>query len=70
MIEHAEFRGKFFIKIRKDGTILLPSKLNWNPGDVLELSEYGFAGKAILSHLQNEGYMRRTMAEREKETPE
>ena len=66
MSDHVDFRGKFFLRVRKDGTILLPRKLKWIPGDMIELSEYGFAGRAILSHLQNEGYMRRAMVKAEK----
>ena len=70
MAELTDFRGVFFIKIRKDGTILLPREWNWNPGDMLELKGYGFTGRVIVSHLINESFFRKKIAELESKQTE
>ena len=59
--EETDFRGVFLIKIRKDGTILLPQDLQWNPGDMLELKGYGFPDSIFISHLKNESLMRKRL---------
>jgi len=65
--KETDFRGLFLIKIRKDRTILLPTELQWNPGDMLELKGYGFPDSIFLSHLKNESYMRKTLSDKSDE---
>ena len=59
----SNFRGKFLIRIRKDGTILLPRDLKWEPGQMLEVDEYGFAGKLFLLHISNSILVNKAKAE-------
>ena len=46
--------GIFFVRIRKDGTILLPATLGWEPGNTLEIRGYGFDGVISLMHIRNQ----------------
>jgi len=46
--------GVSFVTIRKDGTILLPKDLGWQPGNVLEVRGYGFDGILSLMHIRNQ----------------
>lgn len=61
----SDFRGKFLIRIRKDGTILLPRDLKWKPGQTLEVDEYGFEGKFFLLHISNSFIVNKLKAEAE-----
>ena len=61
----SDFRGKFLVRIRKDGTILLPHDLKWEPGQMLEVDEYGFEGKLFLLHISNSILVNKAKAEKE-----
>lgn len=58
--------GIFFVTIRKDGTILLPRELGWEPGNVLEVRGYGFDGVIALMHIRNQHIINQRQAQAEK----
>lgn len=66
MKPESDFRGKFLIRIRKDGTILLPHDLKWEPGQMVEVDTYGFEGKVFILHLSNQFLVNRMKAEAER----
>jgi len=58
--------GMFIVRIRKDGTILLPKELGWQPGNRLEIMQHGFDGVISLLHIRNQHIINQRQAVAEK----
>jgi hypothetical protein len=58
--------GCFLVRIRKDGTILLPKELGWQPGTMTEIRGYGFDGVISLMHIRNQYIVNQREAQAEK----
>ena len=42
----------FMVRIRKDGTVLIPKEAGWNPGEMLELTDWGQGGSVAMLNIK------------------
>ena len=66
----SDYRGVWWVRVRRDGTILLPEDLNWKHGETLELRGYGFKDSFYLTHIINMHDKAMDTAEKERKADE
>ena len=55
--------ASYMVRIRKDGTILIPREVGWKAGEMLELTDFALGGSTCLINIKRN--FERVKAERE-----